>query len=89
MALSDMLQAIEELSPEEFEALYTHVNHLYHQREGDRRNEPLDIVELKQIFADLREGFDEADLQELTWAMSTADHDFDGLNIKRVNWRTP
>ncbi len=37
---------------------------------GERRNAPLDIEELKQIFAELREGFTEKDLEELEWAMN-------------------
>ncbi len=37
---------------------------------GERRNAPLDIEELKQIFAHLREGFTEKDLEDLEWAMN-------------------
>ncbi|MBL8131033.1 MAG: hypothetical protein JNL42_04180 [Anaerolineae bacterium] len=78
MALPDLMREVKALSRDEFEALYLFVQH---QREYwrsqeqepkslDRRNAALDIDELKQIFAELREGFTEADLDELDWAMN-------------------
>lgn len=36
----------------------------------DRHNHELDIDDLKQIFAELREGFTAQDLDELAWAMN-------------------
>ena len=36
----------------------------------DRHNNTLDMDDLKAIFADLREGFTEQDLDELDWAMN-------------------
>jgi hypothetical protein len=52
-------------TPEQLKALTDMVNAF-----GERRNPPLNIDELKQIFADLREGFTEQDLEELEWAMN-------------------
>jgi hypothetical protein len=80
MTFDDMLQAVETLSPDELERLYQRIgrirlntlidNSFVPPEFGDRDNLPLDIEELKEISAALREGFTEQDLEELEWAMN-------------------
>ncbi len=74
MALHELIRAVDELSSEDFEALYIHIHEQreYRQHSGsvDRHNDPIDMHDLRQILAELREGFSESDLDELKWAMN-------------------
>lgn len=76
LTLKELIRAVDELSSEEFETLYRHVRE-QHQHRGiqagqaeDHPSGPLYIAELKQLFAELREGFSPAELDELDWAMN-------------------
>lgn len=78
MALSDVLQQIDTLSREELETVTARIRQQRERlgiievntSEGDRHNEPLDMDFMRQLSADLREGFTEQDLEELEWAMN-------------------
>jgi hypothetical protein len=71
MALQDLLQAVDALSTEDLETLYVHISEQRQYRQpDDRHNAPLDMDELDEILADLRDGFDGKDLDELEWAMN-------------------
>ena len=78
MALSDLMREVKSLSSDELEALYLFVQDQREYRrlleqepeEPDRQPTILDMDDLKQIFAELREGFTEQDLNELDWAMN-------------------
>lgn len=78
MALSDLMREVKSLSSDELEALYLFVQDQREYRrlteqepeETDRHPAPLDMDDLKQIFAELRDGFSEHDLEELDWAMN-------------------
>lgn len=66
MTLQDMLKAVDDLSPEEMRLLREHIE----QKEREQRQPKLDLAALEQVFADLRAGFSEEDLDELEWAMN-------------------
>lgn len=76
MTLKELIRAVDELSSEEFEALYRHIREQHRHRgiqadqAGDHPSPPLNIAELKQLFAQLREGLSPAELNELEWAMN-------------------
>jgi hypothetical protein len=80
MMLKGLIRAVDELSGEEFETLYRHVREQHQQRamQGvsltdqveDHPSAPLNIAELKQLFAAMREGLSPAELDELEWAMN-------------------
>ena len=78
MALSDLMREVKTLSRDDLEALYLFVQSRREQQqlrdaglaEGERDNDVLDVDELKGIFAELRAGFTEQDLEELDWAMN-------------------
>lgn len=66
MTLQDMLKAVESLSAEEIRLLRERIE----QIERDQRPPELDIDALEQVFAELRAGFSDEDLDELEWAMN-------------------
>lgn len=79
MVLQDLIRAVDVLSSDELEALYLHIRQQREQRRlvQDEAQDgiimppiPLDVDSLRQIGAALREGFSEADLEELDQAMN-------------------
>jgi hypothetical protein len=66
MTLQDMMKAVEELSPDEMRQLRQQIE----QIERESAQPKLDIAAIERVFADLREGFSEEDLDELEWAMN-------------------
>jgi hypothetical protein len=66
MSLKEMIEAVDRLSPDEMRQLREHIE----QKERETGKRELDIEAIEQVFADLREGFSEEDLDELEWAMN-------------------
>lgn len=66
MTLQDMMKAVEALSSDEMRQLREHIE----QIERESAPPKLDIAAIERVFADLREGFSEQDLDELEWAMN-------------------
>lgn len=95
MPLNDIIQALDTLTDEELEVLYTHIRNLRQTRSNfaaldpvtehptqTRYNKPLDVDLLTRTFAELREGLSEQDLEELEWAMNLE-------NVKSLNDELP
>lgn len=84
MSLADLIRAVDTLSIDEFELLYAHIMEQRERRRldmaEDRPNDELNINDLRQIFAELRDGFSESDLDDLDWAMN--------LEVKDSEWLT-
>jgi hypothetical protein len=78
MTFTDLIRAVDELSIDEIRRL----RHYIDQKENTESG--IDVEALEQVFAELREGFTERDLEELTWAMNVNSA---ALNIPRENWR--
>ena len=65
MTLDKLKEAVDTLSPEERQHLREYIEQ--HETSPTKK---LDMGALDQIFAELREGFSEKDLDELEWAMN-------------------
>lgn len=66
MTLQEMLKAVANLSPDEVRQLREYLE----QIEDESVPSPVSMTALEQVFADLRAGFSDADLDELEWAMN-------------------
>ncbi len=78
MKLADLMREVNRLSSDDLDALLVYVEtQRAHRKEpqilpdaGDHTPSVQDATELEAIFAELRAGFDERDLEELDWAMN-------------------
>jgi hypothetical protein len=79
MTLNELMRAVDTLSDAELLRLFAHLEEQRVRRFAareietpteDRTNAPLDMRDLEEIFAEIRTGFTEHDLQELEWAMN-------------------
>ena len=64
MTLAEVMKAVDELSQEELRQLREYI------QQQEHKHGELDIEALEEVFAELREGFSEHDLEELEWAMN-------------------
>lgn len=64
MTFNELLKAVDQLNDDELTKLKEHIASREQQSNG------MDIDEIERIFAEMREGFSEQDLDELEWAMN-------------------
>lgn len=64
MTLAELMKAVDELSHEELRQLREYI------QQQEHKHGELDIDALEMVFAELREGFSDHDLDELEWAMN-------------------
>jgi len=64
MTFSELLAAVDQLNEDELTQLKQHIE------SREQHAKAMDIDAIEQIFAQMREGFSETDLDELEWAMN-------------------